>query len=894
MECVGSCLTDISNSFPQPNNLGSCSDYFASYAETFYNTYIDAWDNEPNLTTFRDALGAVDYSPILNCDPSAYILALLKYDADALLDYLDNNLSGVLSIYADYFDEKYPPAVTPITDYKQYLLDYVPFDELAWYIEYYHLQNGGDLINVLLSYSDELTADVVGEILKEYYDDCAYKKCIIKTGIQSHSYTAYTFKQYLQTEVPLRDYIHGRLQLCYGERYENKLVKTLTDQTTYNTFYNCGARITEFGYDKYPYNYLIDELANEPEVMYALAACDEDKLLMAAAKYNLKLLLVRIESNTPSLINDAVDYFDDFYADPGHGSAPNYLAQEVPLQELLDYIKTNITSYIDDISEYDDEDKKGLLKAYYQGCDFTSCTWDSVNTGYIPFDSTNLITYVRDYYWPYLTRELYECNNDSFTHHAAYTRPYIISELFENWHYSLDSFMINVQAYYGSGVRDKIDVDTARVVQFLWVNEWHIYGSSRHGVYQAQNDTVAGAVRSYQHRVSNDTTSGNYFTLDTLKYYKFGVDSFYNLHKGRRRYEGTNHLGNVLTVFTDKRISVCAADTVIYYMADVVNAYDYSAFGVILAGRKWDSDTTLKARHGFNGQERDDEVSGDGNSMTAEYWQYDPRLGRRFNIDPKFNPSISVYACYANNPIVYRDIKGDTLTIGTNQGSTNDIRSLIKDKNQKYLNIDENGKVSLNLEGLSKRQVRRLLRRDKGLKLLRDLTQAKEKFHYENSILERGQNRKTGDITYDVVNPMSLNPLDHITNRSITPRNIGGATGSSGLKPLSSDGDAFVRLSPGQFSVTTNTFDAEGNLLSSKVTQVPRASVIFHELAESYARTTLKMPYQMSEDDESGAHLYAIRRETTFWGNSIYGSHPVGRTSNFTPDPENAVINANR
>ena len=53
-------------------------------------------------------------------------------------------------------------------------------------------------------------------------------------------------------------------------------------------------------------------------------------------------------------------------------------------------------------------------------------------------------------------------------------------------------------------------------------------------------------------------------------------------------------------------------------------------------------------RYGFNGQERDDQVSGKGNSYTAEFWQYDSRLGRRWNLDPKPNISISPYAAFAN------------------------------------------------------------------------------------------------------------------------------------------------------------------------------------------------------------------------------------------------------
>jgi len=65
-------------------------------------------------------------------------------------------------------------------------------------------------------------------------------------------------------------------------------------------------------------------------------------------------------------------------------------------------------------------------------------------------------------------------------------------------------------------------------------------------------------------------------------------------------------------------------------------------------------------RYDFGSQERDDEVSGKGNSYTATYWQYDSRLGRRWNRDPKPNTSISEYATFANNPLIYTDPLGDT------------------------------------------------------------------------------------------------------------------------------------------------------------------------------------------------------------------------------------------
>ncbi|MFW5804541.1 MAG: hypothetical protein ACOCWG_04865, partial [bacterium] len=44
-------------------------------------------------------------------------------------------------------------------------------------------------------------------------------------------------------------------------------------------------------------------------------------------------------------------------------------------------------------------------------------------------------------------------------------------------------------------------------------------------------------------------------------------------------------------------------------------------------------------------------------------WMYDSRLGRRWNVDPKPNPSFSDYATFAGNPIFYRDPMGDTVEV---------------------------------------------------------------------------------------------------------------------------------------------------------------------------------------------------------------------------------------
>jgi hypothetical protein len=64
-------------------------------------------------------------------------------------------------------------------------------------------------------------------------------------------------------------------------------------------------------------------------------------------------------------------------------------------------------------------------------------------------------------------------------------------------------------------------------------------------------------------------------------------------------------------------------------------------------------------RFSFNGQEKIDEISGSGNHNTALFWEYDTRLGRRWNIDPVIKPWESGYATFADNPVLNIDPNGD-------------------------------------------------------------------------------------------------------------------------------------------------------------------------------------------------------------------------------------------
>jgi len=86
--------------------------------------------------------------------------------------------------------------------------------------------------------------------------------------------------------------------------------------------------------------------------------------------------------------------------------------------------------------------------------------------------------------------------------------------------------------------------------------------------------------------------------------------------------------------------------------------------------------------YGFNGQMKDDEVyDADGTLYTAEYWQYDSHLRRRWNLDPKPQVGISDYACFGNNCILYNDLFGDKFKIGVkDEKAKSDVRSMAKEK----------------------------------------------------------------------------------------------------------------------------------------------------------------------------------------------------------------------
>ena len=90
------------------------------------------------------------------------------------------------------------------------------------------------------------------------------------------------------------------------------------------------------------------------------------------------------------------------------------------------------------------------------------------------------------------------------------------------------------------------------------------------------------------------------------------------------------------------------------YDAEVLETHDYYPFGMDMPGRKYVAGDAY--RTGLNGQEHDDEIF--EGAYGAEYWEYDGRLGRRWNIDPVINENEGPYTVFNNSPIAVNDPDG--------------------------------------------------------------------------------------------------------------------------------------------------------------------------------------------------------------------------------------------
>lgn len=123
---------------------------------------------------------------------------------------------------------------------------------------------------------------------------------------------------------------------------------------------------------------------------------------------------------------------------------------------------------------------------------------------------------------------------------------------------------------------------------------------------------------------------------------------------GKKYYELKDDLGNVRVVVNDRK-DLNTTDNAL--TANVVSYNNFYPFGMLQPNRNFDSQ---EYRYGFQGQEKDSELKGEGNSVNYKYRMLDSRIGRFFAVDPltaKY-PHYSPYSFSGNKVIHAVELEG--------------------------------------------------------------------------------------------------------------------------------------------------------------------------------------------------------------------------------------------
>ncbi|MFN4233851.1 MAG: YCF48-related protein [Bacteroidia bacterium] len=251
----------------------------------------------------------------------------------------------------------------------------------------------------------------------------------------------------------------------------------------------------------------------------------------------------------------------------------------------------------------------------------------------------------------------------------------------------------------------KFDYDAMgnRIAKHIYSSA-NVWESSEYYIKDAQGNTMS--VYKYQNDPQTQTSS----FAQTEKYLygstNFGKDKTITEMIGastqsnvasrtleNKHYNGANHLGNILTVFTDKKypLDTNTDGTVDGYLADVISSNDYYPFGVVMKERSF---SVANVREQFNGKEYDTETE------TSDFGarNLDSDLGVWGAIDPLQHkyPSLSPYNFVANSPLILIDPNGKEIKIVTNDPEfrgyiLNQLQKLTDDK----LDIDLNGVIQI-------------------------------------------------------------------------------------------------------------------------------------------------------------------------------------------------------
>jgi RHS repeat-associated protein len=183
------------------------------------------------------------------------------------------------------------------------------------------------------------------------------------------------------------------------------------------------------------------------------------------------------------------------------------------------------------------------------------------------------------------------------------------------------------------------------------LSEQYIYGSSRVGM-ESQDLILGGS----EPLVLSSNPDGSPATVVDQTILPESTPTVHLI--GTVIYELAEHRGNVLVTITDNKVPHFDGTDIDYFTAQVMSTSDYYPYGMLMPGRN--HSVSDDYRYGFQGQEKDDEIKGEGNSINYKYRMHDPRLGRFFAVDPLASeyPHNSVYAFSENRLLDGVELEG--------------------------------------------------------------------------------------------------------------------------------------------------------------------------------------------------------------------------------------------
>lgn len=235
----------------------------------------------------------------------------------------------------------------------------------------------------------------------------------------------------------------------------------------------------------------------------------------------------------------------------------------------------------------------------------------------------------------------------------------------------------------------------------------------------------------------------------------------------KKRYELTDHLGNVNAVVTGRLLPALGPG--IQYQAELVSAQTYEAFGSLLPGRNYSSDSY---RWGFNGMEKVDEVYGNtGNGYDFGARMYDPRVGGWLSMDPlaAMYPYASPYVFGLDNPIYFVDPNG--MEVNPTHLKENDPESYTMLKND----LEDKTGLTIIEKGDGKWGYDKKVRRDEdgnklgsrtARNLLKKAIRSNETINIIDASGSGGHGTLDNEILYDGIFQNAIEPSAGITDAS--------------------------------------------------------------------------------------------------------------------------------